>query len=641
MLKKRYQLHHLKPNLFGRFTPFKAAQASTAQDSGGMISDWNSFDCLYQGRKMPLQESSCLDYFDEAVNQFPAAPAISMANQTLNYAEVAFSVDALARWFLEDANIKPGDRVALYLPNGLSYMIAVLAAWRVRLVVANLSYQAETDYTLHQLQDSGAKILITIPGFLPKVEKMLLETSIRHIVTTQTDDYVDILGRLKSWLSPRKWVDHWKSDSSIIRYVRLRTILKKKTGKPIEWPTAELTDLAIIQYTSGTTATPKGVALSHHNLSANYQQARQILSSVINAEKCGLCPIPLQHIVGISFCLMLLSSGGHVVLSRMPELLYKPKSLQRYHFDVMVGIPYLYDQILKQDATHHLIKKIELFMCGGSFASRLLQQQWYDSTGRHLCEAYGMSETAPLISINPPQRMRLCTVGVVLPNTEVCVVGNQQQPLSFNQPGELWVRGPQVMRGYWHQPTITQQSMTYDDWFKTGDIVSISEDGFITMLERQKDTFWWQNQQIFPHAIEQRINQHEDVIDCALIQEQPRSPIRLLVVAKKGLTPERLKQFMSSQSAVNILPDSIEFVDHLPRGAMGKVLRRLLRKRGVVLDSDTVESTAPDDLDSKALGLNDLDRDPLATDALDDDKASDPRPAEKRAGATDSPIQPN
>lgn len=557
---------------------------------------WNSFDSLYQGRKMPMQDCSFLDYFDDMVNQFPTSPAISMDGCTLNYAELSFSVDALATWFLEDSTIKAGDRVALYLPNSLSYMIAVMAAWRAQLVVANLSFLPEVDYTLHQLQDSGAKILVTIPGFLPQVEKMLLETSIRHIITTHSDDYVDILGRIKTWLSPRKWISQWREDTTIIRYVRLRQIFKKTVKKHHEWPRLNLDDLAIIQYTSGTTDIPMGAALSHRNLSCNYQQVKQILNGIVTPEKCGLCPVALQHIVGISFCLMMLADGAHVVLTRPSELLHKAKYLQNHQFDLMAGIPYLYEQILKQDATRHLVKKMELFMCGGSFASRTLQQQWCDLTGRYLCEAYGLSETAPLISINPPQRIRPGTVGVILPNTEVCVVSNNQKPLGFNQPGELWVRGPQVMRGYWHQPAVTQQAMTYDEWFKTGDLVSISEDGFITMLERQTDTFWWQDQLMFPQEIEQQIYQHEDVVECVIVQElnDPAAPVRLMVVAKKGLTPERLKDFIASRLHYGFLPCSIEFVDHLPRGPMGKVFRRLLRLRDVAGRANPFTGSAAD-----------------------------------------------
>lgn len=558
---------------------------------------WHTFDSLYQGRKMPMQACSFLDYFDDSVNQHPNSPAISMEGCTLNYAELSFSVDALASWFLEDTSIKAGDRVALYLPNSLSYMIAVMAAWRAQLVVANLSVSPEVDYTLHQLQDSGAKILVTIPGFLPQVEKMLLETSIRHIITTHSDDYVDVLGRIKTWLSPRKWISQWREDTTIIRYVRLRQIFKKTIRKTYEWPRINLDALAIIQYTSGTTDIPVGAALSHRNLSYNYQQINQILNGIVTPEKCGLCPIALHHIVGISFCLMMLSSGAHVVLTRTSELLHKSKYLQGHQFDLMVGVPRLYQQILQHDATRHLVKKMELFMSGGSFAGRRLQQQWHELTGRYLCEAYGLSETAPLISINPPQRIRPGTVGVILPNTEVCVVSNRKKALGFNQPGELWVRGPQVMRGYWHQPAATQNAMTYDEWFKTGDIVSISEDGFITMLERETDTFWWQNQLMFPQEIEQQIHQHDDVLDCVIVQEQndPSAPVRLMVVAKKGLTPERLREFIASRLHYGFLPCRIEFVDHLPRGPMGKVFRRLLRVRGVEHPRIVPDATADSD----------------------------------------------
>ena len=538
---------------------------------------WRSYDSLYQGRKMPLRQSTCLDYFDESVIQNPSAPAISMGGQTLNYAEIAFSIDALACWLSSDANIKPGDRVALYLPNNLSYMICILAAWRARLIVTNLSFMLDKNHILQQLQDSGAKLLITIPEYLPRVEKILLHTSIRHIVTTQADDFTSLFGRLKTWLSPKRWLEQWREDTTMIRYVRLRQILGKYNNTYLDWPELSCDDIAMIQYTSGTTGAPKGVVLTHGNLSANYQQTSQILNERLSADKCGLCAIPLQHIVGVTFCLSILSSGAHVVLTTIDELLHQPKNLQQYPLTLLAGIPTLYEEILKHEASLHLIKNMELFLCGGSFVSRSLQKKWLKLTGRALCEAFGQSETASLVSINPPQRARVGTVGVVLPNTEVCIIGNKQQPLSFNQPGELWIKGPQVMRGYWQKPVVTQQIITHDDWFKTGDIVSISEDGFITMLERQEDAVWWDNRQMFPHEVERRICRHEDVIDCAMVQDHHDTKVRLLVVAKKGLNIEKLKQHISSLH-LGLLPDSIELVDHLPRGPMGRTLRRLLRR---------------------------------------------------------------
>ena len=546
-----------------------ALNASSAQ--------WKSYDSLYQGRKMPLRQSTCLDYFDESVTQNPSAPAMSMGGRTLNYAEIAFSVDALACWLVNDANIKPGDRVALYLPSNLSYMICILAAWRARLIVTNLSFMLEKHHILQQLQDSGAKLLITIPDYLPRVEKILLQTSIRHIVTTQSDDFIGFFGRMKTWLSPKKWLEQWREDTTMIRYVRLRQILGKYNNIYLDWPELSCNDIAMIQYTSGTTGAPKGVVLTHGNLSANYQQTSQILNERLSADKCGLCAIPLQHIVGVTFCLAVLSSGAHVVLTTIDELLHRPKNLQQYPLTLLAGVPIFYEQMLKHEASLHLIKNMELFLCGGSFVSRSLQKEWLKLTGRALCEAFGQSETASLVSINPPQRARVGTVGVVLPNTEVCIVGHKQQPLSFNQPGELWIKGPQVMRGYWQKPVVTQQMITHDDWFKTGDIVCISEDGFITMLERVEDAVWWGNRQMFPHEVERRICKHEDVIDCAMVQDHHETKVRLLVVAKKGLNIEKLRQHIGSLH-LGLLPDSIEMVDHLPRGPMGRTLRRLLRK---------------------------------------------------------------
>lgn len=553
-----------------------------------VVGEWTGYEPLYQGRKIALKQKTHLDYFFEAAQLSPQAAAVSMGEQTLSYAEVLYSVNALAAWMLDDVNVKPGDRVALYLPNSLTYIIAVLAAWRAGLVIVNLSALSEHIDLLTQLQDSGAKILVTVPRFLPQVERMLLQTSIRHIITTQADDYINFVGRLKMWLSPQKWVEQWRQDNTVIRYTRLRQILKKRLKQDQSWPKVQPADFALIQYTSGTTGEAKGVSLTHQNLSVNYQQVRHLLNSHMGPEACGLCPITLQHIVGLSFTLNMLASGGHVVLSSIAEVLHKPKMFQRFHFSIFAGFPYLYDQMLKKEQSFTGLTGVKLFLCGGSFASRALQQAWHEHTGRHLCEAYGMSEASPLVSMNPPERIRLGSVGVVLPNTEVCVVGRNQEALGFDQPGELWVRGKQIMRGYWHQPRASHDVITFDHWFKTGDIVSVSADGFIRMLERKKDTFWVQSQQIFPHEIEQAIIQHEDVIDCVLVQDEKnvQPSVRLFVIARHGLTVDKLKRFILEQGSLKVIPDTIEFVDHLPFGAMGKVLRRLLRDREVDVSSE-------------------------------------------------------
>ena len=543
--------------------------------------EWTGYEPLYQGRKISLKQQTHLNYFLEAAHISPQAAALSMGEQTLSYAEVLYSVNALAAWMLEDSNIKRGDRVALYLPNSLTYLISVLASWRAGLVVVNLNSLSEHIDLLTQLQDSGAKILITVPRFLPQVERMLLQTSIRHILTTQADDYINFFGRLKMWVSPQKWVEKWRQDNTVIRYTRLRQILKRRIKLDQVWAEPAWTDLALIQYTSGTTGEAKGVALTHQNLSTNYQQIRHLFNNYLVPDACALCPIALQHIVGISFSLNVLASGGHLVVSTIAEVLHKPKALQRFNFSMFGGFPYLYDQLLKKELLLPYLKSVSLFMCGGSFASRALQQEWFEQTGRYLCEAYGMSEAAPLVTVNPPERIRLGSVGVVLPNTEVCVVGRHQEALGFDQPGELWVRGKQIMKGYWHQPKATHEVISFDHWFKTGDIVSVSADGFISMLERKKDTFWIQSQQVFPNEIEQAIIQHEDVIDCVLVQDEKSTVpvVRLFVVAKHGLTADKLKCFLREHARLKVMPDSIEFVDHLPFGAMGKVLRRLLRER--------------------------------------------------------------
>lgn len=571
-----------KENHNAAYKPLKSHAGDSVMNHVQLDRSWLGYEPLYQGRGFPIQEhKTCLNFFEDMVNQMPQAPALSMGGQTLTYAQVALSVNALAAWMIQDKHLRSGDRVALYLPNSLSYMIAVLASFKANLVVANLNSNLDEQDVLRQLQDSGAKVLITIPTYLPHVESMLLETSIRHIITTQADDFFNLFGRIKNLFSPAKWREKWQADHTVIRYMRLRQILKMRLDRFANWPVVHPRDMAVIQYTSGTMGQPKGVALSHANISANFQQTKHMLSAVVGPGCVGLCPVPLQHIIGFTFSLGMLSLGGHAILTTMAELLHRHKTLQHAQVDILLGMPFLYDQLLKKEQHWEWYKPIQLFLCGGGFTSRMLVKHWYEHTGQTLCEAYGLTEAGPLVAINPPQRIRTGSVGVVMPNTEICVVDPNMKALGFNEPGELWVRGPQVMRGYWHKPEETHKVMTYDDWFKTGDIVSVAEDGFMSMLERKKDTFWVHNQLILPHQVEQQINQHEDVLDCVLFKDdsQPTALIRLLVVAKQGLTVEGLRSFLKDQLHTIVIPDTIEFVDYLPKGPMGKVLRRVLRAR--------------------------------------------------------------
>lgn len=537
---------------------------------------------LYCGRGMALSfDHDLYDTLAEAATTHADRPALSLGTQMLSYGDLKAQSDALASWLLSESGLKVGDRVALYLPNSLSYVMAIYAVWRAGMIVVNLGLAQEPAQVLYQLQDSGSKLLFTVPQLLPNVQSMLLQTSVRHVVTTQPNDHDGFGRRVVQLLSPVQWIRKLKHERPLVSEVRLRRILGMRLGVQA-WPTRDIHDVALIQYTSGTTGRPKGSTLTHRNLVANTQQSRRVLGEYLLEGERLLSPISMQHVLGLGFILMGITMRCHVILANMQALISQPDVLSSTDPHALLGVPMLYEHLLRIGFDPSTTPHLRLFLCGASPASRILQEKWHTLTGKYLCEGYGMSETSPVIAASPPDRVRIGTVGVIVPNTDVrVVVPATGQAAGFNEAGELWVKGPQVMRGYWQHAGATLDVMTHDGWFCTGDIVSIDQDGYLSMLERKKDVFWVQNQMIFPTEVEHAAATHEDVLDCVAIQDstQPCQPVRLYVVAREGLTKDVLHRHLTRHLKQVELPDHIEFVDHLPRGPMGKLLRRLLRDR--------------------------------------------------------------
>ena len=533
-----------------------------------------------RGRIAPTQQT-LLELFAETIETAPYEPSLEFEGVTLSYQDLEASAKTLAAWMIKTANIKSGDRVAIYLPNSISYGVAIYAAWLARAVVVNLGMSARLEDVLFQLQDSGAKLLITAPSLLTNIQPMLLQTGVRHIVTTRRNDYASLQAVLQGWVSAKRLLRLIKKKETLLTHTRLRDILSKRSHQ-IEWPVAVSTDTALLQYTSGTTGRPKGALLTHASLIASLSQGQQVLGNTVKMGCKILCPIPLQHIIGVTNFLLCVRKQGCLALTSINNLLEHPEIMEQ-EFDVMLGIPLLYDQLLKTSKEFKISSSLRLFLCGGSHVSLNLHREWYNRTGYSIIEGYGLSEASPLIAETPPNRVKLGTAGVITPETEIRIVSNQGVDLGFNQAGELWVRGPQLMRGYWQLPQATSEVLTHDGWLRTGDIASLDEDGYLRVLERKKDVFWVQNELVFPREIENAAAEHEDVLDCLAIQEEFQSDvakraIKLLVVAKEGLTPERLSTYLHSHLKINEIPDKIEFVKEVPRGPMGKVLRRLFHE---------------------------------------------------------------
>jgi long-chain acyl-CoA synthetase len=578
----------------------KSKKASTSRQSRPIA--------LYvgRGRIVPSQQT-LLELFAETIEKAPYEPVLAFEGITLNYQDLETSSKTLAAWMIRDANIKPGDRIAIYLPNSISYGVAIYAAWLARAVVVNLGMSAKLEDVLFQLQDSSAKLLITAPSLLTNIQPMLLQTGVRHIVTTRRNDYASLQAVLQGWVSAKRLLQFIKKKETLLTHTRLRDILSKRLHE-VEWPVAVSTDIALLQYTSGTTGRPKGALLTHASLIASLSQGQQVLGSAVKMGCKILCPIPLQHILGMTNYLLCVRKQGCLALTSINNLLEHP-DIMGQDYDIMLGIPLLYDQLLKTTIDFKISNHMRLFLCGGSPVSLNLHREWHKRTKHFIVEGYGLSEASPLIAATPPNRVKIGTAGVITPETEIRIVSNQGVDLGFNQAGELWVRGPQLMRGYWQLAQATSEVLTHDGWLRTGDIASLDEDGYLRVLERKKDVFWVQNELVFPREIESTAAEHEDVLDCLAVQVDSLNDgvayraIKLFVVARDGLTPERLSTYLQSHLKSNEVPDKIEFVKEVPRGPMGKVLRRLFHEpkpsniptSDQVLRLDEPSSDKPDD----------------------------------------------
>jgi long-chain acyl-CoA synthetase len=539
---------------------------------------------LYVGRgRIAPSQQTLLELFAETIEKAPYEPVLDFEGVTLNYQDLETSSKTLATWMIKHAQIKPGDRIAIYLPNSISYGVAIYAAWLARAVVVNLGMSAQLEDVVYQLQDSGAKLLITAPSLLTNIQPLLLQTGVRHIVTTRRNDYATFQAVLQRWVSTKRLMQLIKKKETLLTHTRLRDILSKRSHQA-DWPIAVSTDIALLQYTSGRTGRPKGALLTHASLIASLSQGQQVLGNMVKMGCKTLCPIPLQHILGITNYLLCVRKQGCLALTSISHLMEHPDVMGQ-EFDIMLGIPLLYEQLLKKSIDFKISSNLRLFLCGGgSPVSLNLHKEWHKRTGHFIIEGYGLSESSLLIALTPPNRVKIGTAGVITPETEIRIVSNQGVDLGFNQAGELWVRGPQLMRGYWQLPQATSEALTHDGWLRTGDIASLDEDGYLRVLERKKDVFWVQNELVFPREIENAAAEHEDVVDCLAVQVESLSDgvanraIKLFVVAREGLTPERLSSYLQSHLKSNEIPDKIEFVEEVPRGPMGKVLRRLFHE---------------------------------------------------------------
>ena len=540
----------------------------------------------------PDKYESVVDIFNGFVKRFADRPAFSCLGQTLTYSELDRQSAAFAAYLQNETTLVPGDRIAIQLPNILQYPIVVFGAMRAGMVVVNTNPLYTEREMEHQFNDAGAKALVVLANMADKAEAVLPNTGIKHVIITNVGD---MHGTVKRRLinSVLKYVKKEVPSVNIPGVVPLRKALSLGGGKSFTPAKVDRNDVAVLQYTGGTTGVAKGAMLTHRNLISNMMQCHGLFNMILDEGKeTVIAPLPLYHIYAFTVhCMVLLHTGNHSVLIPNPrDIPGFIKTLQTNEFSGFVGLNTLFVALCGNETFRALdFSKLKLTISGGMALTKDAADQWKSITGCEVAEGYGMTETSPVVSFNPPGYVKLGTIGMPVSSTACKVVDDDGVEQPIGQPGELCVKGPQVMKGYWQRPEATAETITDDGWLKTGDMAVISEDGYMKIVDRKKDMIIVSGFNVYPNEVEDVVVSHPDILEAAAIgvpDAKSSEAVKVFVVSKnENLTAAEIKEFCRENLTAYKVPRYIEFRDELPKTNVGKILRRELRDQELAKES--------------------------------------------------------
>ncbi|MEX0738140.1 MAG: AMP-binding protein [Pseudohongiella sp.] len=533
----------------------------------------------------PGQFNQIVDVFEYAFTHYADKPAFTCLGHTISYAELDEYSARFATWLRDKSGLQPGDRIAIQMPNLIQFPVTVVAAARAGLVIVNTNPLYTAREMKHQFSDSGVKGVVILENFCDKLESIIKDTDIECVVVTQLADMLPQPKRLLMNLAV-KYLKRMVPSWSIPGAVSWSDALSSSATKQSVLDSG--TDVAIVLYTGGTTGLAKGAMLTHSNLIHNMMQLREVSKPLINdGQDVIVAPLPLYHTYAFMFhCLAGVYAGNLSVLIPNPRdlggLIKTLKSLPQ--INGFVGINTLFLAMSRHpDIGQVDFSKMRFTGAGGMALTISVAEEWQRVTGCQVYEGYGLTECSPVVSVNPHHKVKIGTVGPPVPGTEIKTVDEDGNDLGLNEKGELWVRGPQVMKGYWRNEAASQESITKDGWFKTGDFAMIDDDGFIKIVDRKKDLIIVSGFNVYPSEVEEVINSHPGVAESAAIgvpSEKSGEAIKLFVVRRDNvLTVEDVTAHCRENLTAYKVPKEIVFVDDLPKSNVGKILRREIREQ--------------------------------------------------------------
>lgn len=533
----------------------------------------------------PDQYESLVEMFERAVQRHPDIPAYINMGKILTYRKLEERSRAFAAYLQNELRLKKGERIALMMPNLLQYPIALFGALRAGLVVVNVNPLYTPRELEHQLNDSGAKAIVVVSNFAATLEKVVFDTQIKHVILTRMGDQLSF-GKRTIVNFVVKYVKKLVPKYKLPHAVSFREALSIGKQRQYVKPMVKAEDLAFLQYTGGTTGVAKGAMLTHRNVVANVLQAKWVAYPLVKDgdERLAVIALPLYHIFALTVnCLLFIELGITGLLITNPrDIPGFVKELKKYRVLAITGVNTLFNALLNNSQFKEVdFSALKLTVGGGAAVQRAVAERWQETTGNHIIEGYGMTECSPLISATRNDSTAYSgSIGVPVPNTDIRIVDEQGNDLPIGERGELWVKGPQVMQGYWQRPEESAEVLK-EGWMATGDIVEMGKDLNLRIVDRKKDMIIVSGFNVYPNEIEDVVALHpkvNEVVAVGIPSETSGESIKVYITKKdESLTREELRNHCRQHLTGYKIPRDIEFRDELPKSNVGKILRRVLR----------------------------------------------------------------
>ncbi len=535
----------------------------------------------------PLAFQSIPEHLLNSCRKYAAKPAFLLMGKSLSYADVDRELAALAA-YLQSTGLQKGARVALMMPNILQYPVAVLAVLRAGYTVVNVNPLYTPRELEHQLNDSGAETIIIIENFAKTLDEVLAKTKVKNVIVTGVGDMLGLKGHIVNFVL--RHVKKVVPSYSLPGHVRFNSALSAGRAMTLQPVEIALKDVAFLQYTGGTTGVSKGATLTHSNILSNMAQNAAWLKPVTDArgkpdDMMFICALPLYHIFALTVNMMMgMEQGGCNLLIPNPrDIPAFVKELQKVKIHFFPGLNTLFNALLNNEDFQKLdFKPMLLTMGGGMAVQSGVAERWEKLTGHAIHEGYGLSETSPVATANPFDIAKYTgTIGLPLPSTDIAIRDDDGKDLPNGEVGEICIRGPQVMAGYWQRPDETANVMTPDGFFKSGDMGFMDPNGYVKIVDRKKDMVLVSGFNVYPNEVEDVVARHPGVLECAVVgtkDEHSGEAVKLFVVKKDpNLTEEALKEFCAKELTGYKRPKYVVFRNDLPKTNVGKILRRELR----------------------------------------------------------------